>query len=450
MAIQSSQAGKMRLVRGYGIFLSPPRLLSPRMQPVPQCLGRPSQLLLGPQVFQHLPPAALLGHVMPNFPHTLIGLGPFANQDCTIVFTKTAVTVYHPDGHPILSGWQDETGSWLWHFPLTAKATKSQDATSAAAPWPPISTPAPLEAPPPKVTRLAPPAPTDIPPAVSAALHPHPSQGVLATNTSGIACLVYYLYGAAQVVALAARATGTPFDPRSLDLPSIRALVGFYHAYLGFTVKQTWFDAIKDGNCNTFEGLTYSNAAKYCPDADETIMGHLAQQHQNVRSTKAKPTMPAPLAVLPPLIEAPSNLVFIVTTSLSKLFTNDTGRFPTRALTGNQYVMIVFHVNSNLIFQQAFKSKSNCHCIAAYNTIMMHLVALGLSIDLQILDNKANATYKEAITFKWNATFQLIPPDMHCCNWAERAICTFEDHFLAILAGVNSAFPPYLWDLLLS
>jgi hypothetical protein len=34
-----------------------------------------------------LPLAALLGHVMPNFPHTLIGLGPFANQDCTIVFT---------------------------------------------------------------------------------------------------------------------------------------------------------------------------------------------------------------------------------------------------------------------------------------------------------------------------------------------------------------------------
>ena len=52
-----------------------------------------------------LPPAALSGHVMPNFPHTLIGLGPFANQDCMIVFTQTAVTVYHPDGHPILSGW---------------------------------------------------------------------------------------------------------------------------------------------------------------------------------------------------------------------------------------------------------------------------------------------------------------------------------------------------------
>jgi hypothetical protein len=29
------------------------------------------------------------------------------------------------------------------------------------------------------------------------------------------------------------------------------------------------------------------------------------------------------------------------------------------------------------------------------------------------------------------------------------AICTFKDHFLAILANVDSAFPPYLWDLLL-
>ena len=80
---------------------------------------------------------------------------------------------------------------------------------------------------------------------------------------------------------------------------------------------------------------------------------------------------------------------------------------------------------------------------------MTYLVARGLLGDLQILDNKASAEYKEAITFKWNATFQLLPVDMHCQNMAERAICTFKDHFLAILAGIDSAFPPYLWDLLL-
>jgi hypothetical protein len=212
--------------------------------------------------------------------------------------------------------------------------------------------------------------------------------------------LVYYLYGAAQAVALAARATGTPFDPLSLDPPSIGALVGFYLACLGFPVKQTWLDAIKAGNCDTFNGLTYSNAARYCPDAHEMIMGHLAQQRQNVWLTTPKPTLLAPLMVLTPPVAMPSNQVFVITKLLSKLFTDDTGRFPIRARSGNQYVMISLHANGNLILQQAFKSKRDRHCITAYNTIMTRLVARGLSVDLQILDNKASSTYKEAITFK--------------------------------------------------
>jgi len=80
---------------------------------------------------------------------------------------------------------------------------------------------------------------------------------------------------------------------------------------------------------------------------------------------------------------------------------------------------------------------------------MTRLAALGLSVDLQILDNEASSAYKEAITFKWNATFQLVPPDIHRRNRSEWAIHTFKDRFLAILAGINAAFPPYLWDLLL-
>jgi hypothetical protein len=95
---------------------------------------------------------------------------------------KTAVTVYHPDGHPILSGWRDETGPCL--------------------------------------------------------------------------------------------------------------LVGFYHACLGFPVKQTWLGAIKAGNCDTFEGLKYANAAKYCPDADKMILGHLAQQMPKCQVNKTQAANP--------------------------------------------------------------------------------------------------------------------------------------------------------------
>jgi hypothetical protein len=108
----------------------------------------------------------------------------------------------------------------------------------------------------------------------------------------------------------------------------------------------------------------------------------LPKQRRNVRLTKPKPTLLAALAVLPPSVAMPYNQVFVVTKPLSKLFTDDTGRFPIRARSGNQYVMVAFHANGNLIFQQAFKSKSDRHHILAYNPPLTCLAAHGLSVDL--------------------------------------------------------------------
>jgi hypothetical protein len=111
--------------------------------------------------------------------------------------------------------------------------------------------------------------------------------------------------------------------------------------------------------------------------------------------------------------------------------------------------MIAYHTNCNLILQQAFKTRSDKHRIGAFNSIMTRFATCSLSVDLQILDNEASAAYKQAITFTWQSKFQLVPLEMHHCNRAERAIRTFKDHFLSILAGVDQFFPPYLWDLLL-
>jgi hypothetical protein len=109
------------------------------------------------------------------------------------------------------------------------------------------------------------------------------------------------LRGVTQSMAMAAHASSTAYNPCTLDLPSISTLVSFYHVYLGFPVKQTWLDAIKAGNCDTFDGLIYSNVARYCPNSDEPILGHLAHQCQNVRSTKAKRSTPLSPTNCPPL-----------------------------------------------------------------------------------------------------------------------------------------------------
>jgi hypothetical protein len=176
-----------------------------------------------------LPPATMSGQVMPSFPHTLIKLGPFADQGCKIVFDKTLVTIFHPNGHPILKGWWDLDSPQFWPYPLTT--------------------------PPPSPAHRPPLAPISVGP--SAALStflPHPSQGFQATSTTGEDNLVVFLHEATQSMAMSAQASSTPYNPQTLNLPSISALVSFYHACFGFPVKQTCLDAIKAGNCDTFDG----------------------------------------------------------------------------------------------------------------------------------------------------------------------------------------------------
>ncbi len=171
------------------------------------------------------------------------------------------------------------------------------------------------------------------------AVLPHPSQGFWATSAAGEDIQVAFLQEATQSMAMAAHASSTTYNPQTLNLPSIGTLVSFYHACLCFPVKQTWLDAIKAGNCDTFDGLTYSNMARYCPNANKTILGHLAQQHQNVRSTKPKQPTPLLLTALPTAAHSPkdmlSNQVFITVYPLSRLYTDNTGCFTIRARLGD-------------------------------------------------------------------------------------------------------------------
>ena len=71
-------------------------------------------------------------------------------------------------------------------------------------------------------------------------------------------------------------------------LPSVEALVRYFHAAAGFPVRTTCLKSIKVDNYRTCPGLTLANATAYCPSADETIKVHIVQSRQGVRSTKPK------------------------------------------------------------------------------------------------------------------------------------------------------------------
>ena len=66
----------------------------------------------------------------------------------------------------------------------------------------------------------------------------------------------------------------------------------------------------------------------------------------------------------------------------------------------------------------------------------------------QILDNQKSVAYEEAIRAS-GMTFELVPPNDHCRNMAEKAIQTFKDHFVGVLSGCAPTFPLHLWCQLL-
>ena len=182
----------------------------------------------------------------------------------------------------------------------------------------------------------------------------------------------------------------------------------------GYPVRSTWLKAICSGNYYTWSGLTLANATKYFPSDTATILGHFVQKRQGIRSTKTKaPTTSPQEQVLP---QVRSNEPHIHVTPISKLYTDDTGRFPVHAGSGNRYIMIAYHCDANLILAEPSDSRKDAHILLAYNKIMQRLTDNKLSVDLQILDNEASAEYKRSIKTNWNAKYQLVPPHTHRIN----------------------------------
>jgi hypothetical protein len=338
---------------------------------------------------------ARTGHVMPGFTNNLISLGKLCDADCTAHLDKHLLIVNDKDGNQVLCGKREPHGARLWRVDITPQ-------TPPAPPTEPIST---------------------------------------ATNSLMTAATPPVL-PAPTVVPSHANTTNT--HVRAYDLPNVPALVAYLHATAGFPVKSTWLEAVKRGAYASWPGLTYELASRYCPDADETIKGHMAQPRQHIRSTK-QPTLTTRHT---PIAATSAATIEIHTVPINRIFTDDTGRFTPRSRSGNQYIMIALHTASNAILVQPFASKHDSHRIPAYNKMYERLAAAGSAPTMHILDNEASAAFQRAITSN-NCKYQLVPPHVHRRNAAERAIRTFKDHFLAILAGVAPTFPRDRWDLLL-
>eukprot|EP00804_Cyclotella_cryptica_P030065 CCRYP_016955-RA/>CCRYP_016955-RA protein AED:0.37 eAED:0.35 QI:0/-1/0/1/-1/1/1/0/377 len=245
-------------------------------------------------------------------------------------------------------------------------------------------------------------------------------------------------------------ASVTPSALSATDLPSVSALVHYLHAAAGFPIKSTWLAAIKAATSPVGQASPMPTPPAIVQTAPKPSKDTSLRHAKGIRSTKPKSTHPPPVPS-PSTLPVPtlSHKLHVVIEPVSKLYTDDMDRFPTRSRSGNQYIMLAYHCDSNAILVEPFQSRHDRHRIAVHGRIMTRLRNRGHLVEHQILDNEASKDYRHAITQVWKATYQLVPPNVHRANAAERAIHTFKAHFLSILAGIDPAFPNYLWDKLL-
>jgi len=214
-------------------------------------------------------------------------------------------------------------------------------------------------------------------------------------------------------------------------------------------VKESWIDAIKAGNYTTWPGINVNVVNRYFPESDETQKGHMKKQRQTVRSTKVKETLNQKEDDKPQSPKKKEHDVYIrIFNAEETMHTDQTGRFPANSSSGNKYIMVLVKINGNYIDGEPMKDRTEGSLIKAYLILWAQITASkSVRPKTHVLDNEASEAFKKEI--RKNCKVQLVPPDNHIQNLAERAIQTFKNHFKSVNAGVDESFPMRLWDKIL-
>ena len=228
-----------------------------------------------------------------------------------------------------------------------------------------------------------------------------------------------------------------------------RDLISFFHGACFSPTKTTFLKAIKNGNFISWPGLTTENVTKYLQMTIPTALGHMKQERQNLQSTK-QIDMDADFFPPPELPNQKRHEIFVQLTpfqATDKAYGDITGRFPYMSSRGNQYFLVIYDYDSNAILVEVLKSRSGTDIKNAYMSIYTKLASRGCAPRTFILDNEISSELTQAFTKK-KIKYQLVPPEVHRRNAAERAIQTWKRHFISGLCTVDPSFPMSEWDRL--
>ena len=117
-----------------------------------------------------------------------------------------------------------------------------------------------------------------------------------------------------------------------------------------------------------------------------------------------------------------------------------TGPFLIQSSQGNNYILVAYHYDANVILVEPLKNPQAKTIVDAWTIINERFKKSGLEPHTYIVDNECSNDLKKAFA-KNKITFQRDRPHLHRANAAERAIQTFKNHMKAALASLDPKIP---------
>ena len=90
------------------------------------------------------------------------------------------------------------------------------------------------------------------------------------------------------------------------------------------------------------------------------------------------------------------------------IYTDQTGKFPTKAICGNRYIMIMVAIDSNAVLVPPTKNITDKEQRLAYLSLLKRPKQAGIDVRKHVLDNECSDKMKELI--KSECKLELTPP----------------------------------------
>jgi hypothetical protein len=241
-------------------------------------------------------------------------------------------------------------------------------------------------------------------------------------------------------------------------------MVDFAIATMGSPVTSSLLKAVSK-HFVEIPGLTTTILRRH-PHSKATASGHLDLTRQGLSNTTLPGSRQTPARTtiatqqqddedafpVQPIMHDNSERkpIFVKTITLDKTYGDSTGRFPWAAMSGAQYMLILYTEDANYIHVEPMQNRKASEYIRVYGRALDFFKRHDIKPTLLRMDNEISNALEAYLVDTRQIPIQYVAPNNHRQNKAERVIRVWKNHFISILATTDPDFPMHAWEELLT